>query len=277
MEHEKFSNFIMVIQMEFFLFTTDLQLAMKAEDAGIDSVIVDWESKEKIERQEGSNFETNLDTPQDVVRLSSNLKIPVTVRINSLSKTTQSEIDCALVSGAKIIMLPMAQSVDDVKIFLNYIGNRAKTIVQIETPSLVKQVCELKNLPWDYIYLGLNDLMIARGQHSIWEAVIDGTVEQLCTALKGRSYGFGGSTIVGGGDPIPQVLLLNELVRLGGSLSFMRRTFKKELLDRDLKFEMNALRAFVNASQGRGSQAIVRDHKAFLRKIAESIESSRRT
>ena len=101
------------------MFTTDLQLAMNAEAAGIDSIIVDWESKEKSVRQKGKNLEIILDTPQDVVRLSNSLKIPVTVRINSLSATTQSEVDCALDSGAKIIMLPMANSVADVKVFLN--------------------------------------------------------------------------------------------------------------------------------------------------------------
>ena len=54
----------------------------------------------------------------------------------------------------------------------------------------------------------------------------------------------------------------------------MRRTFKKELLDRDLKAEVNALREFLNASQRRGSQAKLHDHEAFIQKITETVDSS---
>lgn len=115
--------------INFLLFTTDLLLALKAESAGIDGVIVDWESRGKYFRQKNHQLEINLDTPQDVYNLSSKLKIPVVVRVNPLGNHTASEITCALDNGAKTIMLPMAANIMEAKKFLKLIDNRAKTII----------------------------------------------------------------------------------------------------------------------------------------------------
>ena len=257
--------------MKFFLFTTDLSLALRAEQAKIDSVVVDWESKAKANRQKGYNLETNSDTPEDVQALSCNLRIPVTVRLNSFSDETPSEVDLALKSGAKILMLPMATNVNDVRQFLKTVDGRAKTIVQIETPCLAKEIHGFKTLDWDYAYIGLNDLMVASGKRNIWEAIADGTAERICESLRGRVYGFGGSTILGGGEPILNVLIIHELIRLGGSISIMRRTFKQELLDRDLNLEMQTLRNFVECSKKRGKAAMTFDHEHLLRIIKLSV------
>ena len=253
--------------IEFFLFTTNLPLALKAEQAGVDGVIVDWESRGKQARQKNHPLETNLDTPQDVYNLSSRLKIPVIVRVNPIGKHTDSEVKCAIHNGAKIIMLPMASDIDEVNKFLKLVDKRTKTIIQIETPSLANQAANLVTLDWDYAYIGLNDLMVASGKRSIWQAIIDGTAESICSHLRGRAYGFGGSTILGGGEPIINLLILHELVRLGGTISVMRRTFKNELLDRDINIEMNALKKFVKCSERRGPQAIKQDHDHLLKII----------
>lgn len=255
--------------MEYFLFTTDLPLALRAEKAGIDSIMVDWEQVGKIERQIGKGLDTKCDTIDDLRLLSSNLKIPISVRINPVGTNTASEVDSALNNGAKIIMLPMANSIEEVNSFLTMVNKRAKTIIQIETPSIVKQLENFKKLDWDYAYIGLNDLMLASGRHNIWEAIADGTTDQICSQLKGRKYGFGGSTVIGGGNPIIGDLIIHELIRLGGSISVMRRTFKLEVLDRDLVSEMQALRAFENCSKKRGPKAIQYDHQRLLQAIKQ--------
>jgi hypothetical protein len=253
------------VDLEFFLFTTDLPLALDAERAGVNGIIVDWETRGKHLRQKNHALEINLDTPQDVDKLSKALKIPVIVRINPLSSQTYSEVKCAINNGAKIIMLPMASDIQEVKEFLNIVGRDAKTIIQVETPSLASQAANLTALDWDYVYIGLNDLMVASGKRSIWEAIFDGTAESICNQLRGRVYGFGGSTILGGGEPIINVLILQELLRLGGSISVMRRTFKKELLDRDFAVEMNSLKEFIKNCERRGPKAIEYDHEHFLK------------
>ena len=113
--------------------------------------------------------------------------------------------------------------------------------------------------------------IILRGGNSIWEAVSDGTVETICRKLKGRKYGFGGSTVLGGGKPINGDLILHELVRLGGCMSIMRRTFKRELLDRDFDAEIKALRYFVSCSEKRGVNARMYDHNRLLEAIRRII------
>jgi hypothetical protein len=241
--------------MKLFLFTTDLKLAQLAQTAGVDSVIVDWEQRGKLSRQAGKKLEINMDTPEDVKRLSCHLTIPVTTRINPLGEETAQEVDCAIKNGTKIIMLPMAQTIDEVKRFLDIVKGRVKTIVQIETPGMVAAVKKLKSLPWDYAHVGLNDLMVARGSSSIWEAVGDGTVEKICQALAGKVYGFGGMTILSGGRPLQFELILHEMTRLNCSLGILRRSFKAEILDRNLNQEIKTLRNFIECSSHRGPVA----------------------
>jgi len=250
--------------VEFFLFTADPKAALQAERAGVDSVIVDWESTGKAERQGSHGLEINHDTPHDLRRIAQAVSIPVTVRLNALSPRTPAEIECALDNGADTLMLPMATNARQVAVFLQMVKKRAKTLIQIETQPLVDERRKLAELPWDYAYIGLNDLMLSRGSRSIWQAVLDGTVESIYRTLGHRAVGFGGVTIIGGGTPIPFTLLLHEMVRLGCRLSFLRRTFKKELLDRELTCEIEAIRAFLKASRERGLRAVAADHRAFL-------------
>ncbi len=257
--------------MEFFLFTKDLDLALRAESAGIDNIVVDWESRGKSQRQHGHNLEINADTTENLCSLAKVLRIPITTRLNSLSNNTPREVDLALENGSKILMLPMAKTSKDAETFLDIVDGRAKTIIQIETPSLVNEISTFNSLDWDYAYIGLNDLMVASGRHSIWEAIADGTAERICKNLKGRLFGFGGSTILGGGEPILNVLIIHELVRLGGKMTILRRTFKNELLDRDLKLEIDSLRKFIECSERRGQRAIAFDHEHLMRIINLSV------
>lgn len=227
--------------MKLFLFTTDVSLAQQAAAGGVYSIIVDWEHKGKTERQVGHNLEINTDTPADVTRLKAATSIPITVRVNPVDAHSLEEINTALESGADIIMLPMARSAGEVATFLSLVNGRAKTLVQIETQQLVEDMESFVQLDWDFAYIGLNDLMISRGGTHIWEALADGTVEKITQQLAGRQYGFGGVTVVDGGIPLPFSLLVAEYARLGCELSFLRRTFKREVAGRDVVKELRAI------------------------------------
>lgn len=260
--------------IKFFLFTTDLPLALEAEAAGIDSIVVDWESQGKADRQRGYDLETNRDSPEDVSRLAKALRIPVTVRVNRPGPQLRDEVACALDNGGQILMLPLAEHPDEASHFLDLVAGRAETIIQIETQLLVERLTRLKVLAWDYTYIGLNDLMVSRGGKWIWHAVLDGTVEHICRTMAGRPVGFGGVTIVGGGHPVRFTLLLHEMARLGCGLSMMRRTFKGEIQDRDLAAEVQAVRTFWDASCRRGPEAVASDHDrlmAELRRLEEEL------
>lgn len=253
--------------MKLFLFTTDTEFAKDAEQGGVYSIIVDWENKGKQSRQVGYDVEINADSPEDVTKLKRSIKIPITVRVNELNEETPQEIDLALQSGADIIMLPMARSAKQVETFLKIVNKRAKTLVQIETPELVSDLTQFAQLDWDFTYIGLNDLMISRGGTHIWEAVADGTVEKICAKLKGREYGFGGATVVDGGKPIPFSLLLHEYTRLGCSISFMRRTFRREVRDRNVVEEIKKTVALIKKSKSESADELLEYHAKLVKQL----------
>lgn len=254
-------------QLKLFLFTTDVSFAKQAEHAGIDSVIVDWERVGKEKRQINYSTEINLHTAQDLVALAKHLTIPITVRINRLGEYSASEIDLALEQGAKIIMLPMAETPSEVEQFLHLVKDRAKTMIQIETPKLVEHCDALRELGWDYAYIGLNDLMIARGSRWIWEPLADGTVEQVFEKLTGRVVGFAGVTVIGGGIPLPFLDLLREMARIGCQLSVLRRTFKREIVGRNLNAEIQLIQAAWEAACCRHLEAIEQDRQNFVSRL----------
>ena len=256
--------------LKLFLFTTDLSLAKQAEAAGIDSIIVDWEQKGKNNRQTKYATEINGDTPEDVAALAKVLSIPITVRINALDENSDREIETAIDNGAKIIMLPMAEHPREIERFVKLVDARVETIIQIETQPLVDHCHNLRDIGWNYAYIGLNDLMISRHSKWLWEAVADGTVERIFDILKDRQVGFGGVTVIGGGKPIPFVELLSEMARLGCHLSFLRRSFKREIQGRDINAEIQAVRAVWSAACRRQPEAILQDRKLFMERIEET-------
>jgi 2-keto-3-deoxy-L-rhamnonate aldolase RhmA len=252
--------------MRFYLFTTSAELAAQAEAAGIDGLVVDWERRGKTARQQGYDFEINRQGVREVRRIAKACRLPVLVRINPLGPKTSDELRRALDAGAREIMLPMARHAGEVEKFLALVDNRAETVVQIETQDLVNDLAGLAGLPWTRAYIGLNDLQISRGQRGhIWSGVADGTVEKIYQSLPGRAIGFGGITVAEGGSPLPFAQLFAEMIRLGCSLSFLRRTFHREIAGRDLAAEIAAIRQLETKLQARSSAKIARDRAAFRR------------
>jgi len=248
--------------LQLFLFGTDVRTAQVAEQAGIDNIIVDWENQGKYLRQKNYDTQINRHTLEDLTRTRAAVKTSITVRVNG-GAAAFDEADRAIEHGANVIMLPMARTARDVEVFLKHINGRAKTLIQIETQSLFEQVGDLQGLDWDYSFIGLNDLMISRGQDWLWTPLLDGTVERIFEKLPGRQIGFGGVTIIGGGYPLPFLNLLHEFSRLGCSLSFLRRTFSREIEGRNFSAEIEAVRAVWKAAMLRSPVAVEEDFREF--------------
>ena len=255
--------------LDLYLFSTDVASARAAEAAGVASVIVDWEHHGKAGRQRGYDTELNAGTAADVRALADALSIPVTVRVDSLRGQCGADVERALDAGAETLMLPMAESAADVERFLTLVRGRARTLVQLETASLVDRVATIRDLPWDSAYVGLNDLMISRRADWLWTPLLDGTLDRVFDALAGRPVGFGGVTVMGGGHPIPFSLLLREMERLSCRLSFLRRTFWREIEGRDVAAELDAVRAAWRAARLRSPEAVARDHAALQALLGE--------
>lgn len=248
--------------MKLFLFTTDVELASKAEQSGgVHSLIVDWEQLGKQQRQAGSDFSINDDSAADVARLAEQTALPVTVRVNPVNPNTEEEVEKALQAGAQVLMLPQAQSPSEVAEFIDVVGDRAQTLIQIETQRLVDRCEELRSLDWNFAHIGLNDLKISRNGDWLWEPLYDGTIEHVCRTLSGRNIGFGGATIIGGGHPIPFIHLLREMVRLDSGMCILRRTFKSDMEGRDMEAEMDVFEAKLAALEARSLSTVAADHR----------------
>ena len=255
--------------MDLRLFHTTTEFARRAAAAGVTGLIVDWENQDKHARQAGHDTEINRHTAVDLAAAVAEGGLPVTVRVNGLGSGGCAEIDRAVDGGATTIMLPMARSAGEVEEFLARVDGRARTLVQIETRELADDVARLARLPWDEVFIGLNDLMISRGGRWLWEPLWDGTVERLCGELAGRRHGFGGVTVLGGGEPLRFTDLLREYARLGTSLGFLRRTFYREVAGRDLGLELAAVRAAWAAARARDAAAVEADRRAFYARLGE--------
>jgi 2-keto-3-deoxy-L-rhamnonate aldolase RhmA len=248
--------------LQLFYFSSEAGQAKRAEDAGVDSIIVDWENQGKYARQQNYDTQINRHTVEDLDRVFNAVKVPITVRVNGGAAALE-EADLAIDHGARVIMLPMANSGFEVEALLQRINGRAKTLIQIETQAMVERVGDLQSLGWDYAFVGFNDLMISRGRNWLWEPMVDGTMDTIFRRLPGRQIGFGGVTIIGGGYPLPFVNLLQEFARLGASLSFLRRTFSREAAGRDLPSEISAVQAVWRAARRRSDAAVREDYLEF--------------
>jgi hypothetical protein len=122
-------------------------------------------------------------------------------------------------------------------------------------------------LPVSRVYVGLNDLAIERRTPSIFTALADGTVASLRRICTEVPFGFGGMTVPELGRPIPATLMLGELLRLRADFTFLRRSFWRDVADRDAASAVASIHAAVAAATKRDAQAVGRDRAALVAAI----------
>ncbi len=75
-------------------------------------------------------------------------------------------------------------------------------------------------------------------------------------------------TVVDRGAPIPALLLMSELARLECHFTFLRRSFKRDIVGRDLPEELRKIRLAWARLSERSPAEIERDYWAFLKACA---------
>ena len=214
--------------------TNQPEVAIIAEEAGVDWIFDDMEFIGKDDRQGGLDTVQNHHTIADIRTIKSTVrKAKVLVRVNPIHKNhpgyfdSKEEIDAAVDAGADIIMLPFFHSVDEVRKFIGYVNGRAKTCLLLETPEAAILLDEILNVPGiDMIHIGLNDLHLAMGMKFMFQLLTDGVVEQLANKIKAKGipFGFGGIANLHGGT-LPGSYVLKEHYRLGSSMVIVGRSF----------------------------------------------------
>lgn len=234
--------------------TNNPDVALIAEEYGVDRIWVDLETLGKEHRQKGLNSVKSHHTVEDVRAISPLLtKAEMLVRVNPFNSESKKEIEEVISAGADMIMLPMWKTTEEVFQFLKIVNNRVKTTLLLETKEAVGCVDEiLSHGGFDEIHIGLNDLHLSYGLSFMFELLSNGVVENLCRKFKqnGIPYGFGGIAKLGSGL-IPAEMIIKEHYRLGSTRAILSRSFcnteqirEKSEVEKVFSINMQKLRAY---------------------------------
>ena len=210
------------------------EIALIAEESGVDWIFVDMEFIGKDVRQSGLDTVKNHHTVDDVRNVKAAVsKAKVLVRVNPIHEamtdypSSEDEINGTIAAGADIVMLPFFKTIVEVERFIRIVDGRAKTCLLVETPEAALLLDDILNVDGiDMIHLGLNDLHLALGMKFMFELLSDGTVDRLAAKIKARGipFGFGGVATLTGGA-MPGSMVIKEHYRLGSSMVIVSRSF----------------------------------------------------
>jgi hypothetical protein len=227
--------------VQLFVFSVTPEYVRDAVAAGVAGAVVDWELRGKARRQRGHDTQINRDTPQDLSRVRMATAGRVLCRLNSYGPWTAGEVEDAISRGADELLLPMVRTVEQVDRALDLVNGRCGLGILIETLPAVAAAAGLAARPLSRVYVGLNDLRIARGSSQLFEPLVDGTVDQIRAHVEHLPFGLAGLTRPDAGWPLPCRLLIAELARLGTDFTFLRRSFLADTAGRDLGHEIPTL------------------------------------
>lgn len=196
-----------------------------------DAIVVDWERSGKEERQSHAavllGFDTQIapDSPVDLDGVVAHSTVPVICRVDGWAHSGRSDLSRAIDSGVSEVIVPMVRGPREVEQALSAADGRAGVGVMIETVAAVAAAREIASLPISRAYLGLMDLALERRTPDIFTAMADGTLDRVAEAFGGVPFGFAGLTVPGSGFPVPTRTLATEMLRVGASFTFLRRSF----------------------------------------------------
>lgn len=210
------------------------EVAVIAENAGVDRIFVDMEYIGKSLRQGGMDTVQSHHTADDVALMAKTLKkAELMVRCNPIHEATRDygsskeEIDAIIENGAQIVMLPYFKTPKEVEQFVRLVDGRAKTFPLVETREAAENADEILRVDGiDEIYIGLNDMSLSYGYSFMFQLLANGTVDRLADKFRnqGLPFGFGGIASLTGGL-LPGAYVLKEHYRLGSSRVILSRSF----------------------------------------------------
>lgn len=218
----------MKLPLKLMYITNNPAIARIAQDAGVDRVWIDLEYLGKEERQAGLNTVKSNHSLSDISLVRTVLKeSELLVRVNPIHEGSKTEIESVIYAGADVIMLPMFKTKREVEEFIQYVDNRAKVLLLLETKEAAENANQILDTAGiDEVHIGLNDLHLAYKKKFMFELLIDGTVEYLSKIIldKGCIFGFGGIARIGYGA-VPAEHIITEHYRLGSTLAILSRSF----------------------------------------------------
>jgi hypothetical protein len=236
--------------MKLSLITNNIELALRAENAGIERIMIDLEARGKAERQSGRTLFLSNHTLGDVRRVSNELRrSQIMVRVDPLYSGSAKQIAKVIDDGADLVMLPYFHRLDEAKEFLSMIRGKAAPVLLVETKAAVDILHDLTMLPGlSEIHVGLNDLSISYGLNNFFHLITNGTIDKICTILRNSKipFGFGGIGSLARYDlPVPPEWFLAEQVCQGATRGWLGRTFREADLS-SIETSIEALRLTID-------------------------------
>jgi hypothetical protein len=251
---------------DLFLFSKNEALIRSAVAAGVRGLVIDWENKGKIDRQQRADTQINYDTPGDLRAVRGMTGAQILCRINGPEVIAREEIEDAIQGGADEILVPMVRNTSQVERILRTVDGRCGVGILVETQAAIDAAAGLGRLPVTRVYVGLNDLAIDRGSGCLFTALVDGTVDGIREYFP-MPFGIAGVTLPHCGNPIPCRLLIAELGRLSCSFSFLRRSFLRDILGHELSREVPKILEALTDATRRDSRQVAADHQALVKAV----------
>jgi len=265
--------------LKLMLITNDRDIALYAEDCGVQRIFIDLEVLGKFERQGHLDTHITKHNIVDVERIANILTTSeLLVRVNPIHDNSEAEINSVISSGAKIVMLPMFKTVEEVRTFVNIVNKRARVCLLLETVQAVLRLNEIVEIQGiDEIHLGLNDLHLEFKLDFMFEILASDLINYIASTIQNRNidFGFGGIAKVGEGT-LPAELILREHYRLKSKMVILSRQFHgrarnlQELKKLGFAEAIGEIRKVEEEAKNRDDQTILNDRrlvKEIVRKI----------
>ena len=246
------------------LFTNDVELAKRADAAGINRIGLDLEILDKAARQQHLNtwISDHKENQLSVLRQALK-KSKLFVRTNPPHPRLAEEIDRFIEAGVEVLMLPMFKTAEDAANFIEYIDGRAEVSLLVETSAAAVRIDEIVQLKGiDEIHIGLNDLHLDIGLKSHFELLRYQFMDTLSDIVRnaGIPFGFGG---IGRAKddrlPIPSDLIYAQYIRLRADRALVSRVFTSpDYTQLDLTREVAIFRDSMNKWHTRPKQDLVK-------------------
>lgn len=222
---------------------------------------------------EAASVHSVIATPNaDLAAICDAVDLPVTACLLPLHAYTPAEVDEVLNAGASTVLLPGAKCAYDVKMVVDIVRGRARTLVWIDTPELVADMDALRHIRWDAAHVDLAALSDA----GCAQAFVDDATKDLCAPLRGRVFGLGCPSPFGASAPgvlaVSQTDRIRAACRLGASLLVLAPRDADDA--RAVTAQVASARAAWVAACFRSTTTVERDHELLQHRLGSTLAAA---
>ncbi len=252
------------------LFTNDVELARRADEAGVNRIGLDLERIGKAERQHHLKSWVSDHEEHQLPALRQTLKnAQLFARTNPIHSRSREEINRLIQSGVKVLMLPMFKTAEEASKFIELIDGRAKVSLLLETAAAAARIQEITKLKEiDEIHIGLNDLHLSLGLKNHFELLGSRLMDFISEVVieSGIPFGFGGIGRVGDERlPMPPDLIYAQYPRLRADRALVSRVFlTPDYTKLNLKYEFDMFRHRMDEWYNSSDYELTRAYDAFV-------------